>query len=93
MSESKDSEGKVSPELIDELQRSGRMVFLQMTGYTAAEIAGFGDLVRIPEEKVQELLQKKTELEIANLVVEAELKHPHRIRKLHLHGKKRKKNR
>jgi hypothetical protein len=88
MSESSGSEGKISPELIDEVQRSGRTVFLQMAGYTAAQIAGFGDLVKLPEEKMQELLNNKLELEIAYLVGEAELKRPHRIRKLH--EKKRK---
>jgi hypothetical protein len=34
---------------IDEVQRSGRMVFLQTAGYTTAQIAGFGDLVKLPE--------------------------------------------
>jgi len=85
------AEGKVSPELIDELQRSGRMVFLQMAGYTTAQIAGFGDLVKLPEEKMQELLRNKTELEIAYLLGEGVEKHPRRIKKLH--GKKGKKSR
>jgi hypothetical protein len=89
MSESSGSEGKISPELIDEVQRSGRMVFLQTAGYTTAQIAGFGDLVKLPEEKIRELLQRKTEKAIANLLGEATLKHHPKIRKLHEKKRKR----
>lgn len=85
------AEGKVTPELIDELQRSGRTVFLRMAGYTPRDIAGFGDLVKLPEEKMQELLRNKTELEIAYLLGEGMENHPPQIEKLH--GKKRKKSR
>ncbi|MGA2973491.1 MAG: hypothetical protein ABSE39_12840 [Candidatus Bathyarchaeia archaeon] len=81
------AESKVSPEMIDELLRTGRLVFLQTAGCTAAEIAGFGDLVRLPEEKMQELLHNKTEKTIASLLGEATLKHDPRI--LKLHGKKK----
>jgi len=89
MSESSGSERKISPELIDEMQRSGRMVFLKTAGYAAAEIAAFGDLVKLPEEKVKELLQRKTEKAIASLLGEALLKHPPRIQKLHGKARKR----
>jgi hypothetical protein len=90
MSESGGTEGKITSELIDELQRSGRTVFLRIAGYIPKDIAGFGDLVKLPEEKMQELLRNRTELEIAYLLGEAMEKHPPRIKKLH--GKKRKKS-
>ena len=89
MSESSGSERKISPELIDEMQRSGRMVFLKTAGYTTAEITGFGDIIKLPEEKMKELLQRKTEKAIASLLGEALLKHPPRIQKLHGKARKR----
>ena len=90
MSESSDFDGKITPELIDELQRSGRMVFLKTAGYTTAEIMGFGDIIKLPEEKVKELLHRKTEKAIASLLGETLLKRRPRIRKLHGKTRKRK---
>ena len=89
MPESSGSEAKITTELIDEVQRSGRTVFLKIAGYTPTEIAGFGDLVKLPEAKMQELLSKKIELEMAYLLGEAITKRPRRDKKSH--GKKQKK--
>ena len=82
---------KTQRERTDELLRTGRLVFLQTAGYTAAQITGFGDLVRLPDEKMQELLHSKTEKAIASLLGEATQKHHPRVMKLH--RQKRKKSR
>lgn len=82
---------KTQRERTDELLRTGRLVFLQTAGYTAAQIAGFGDLVRLPDGTMQELLHSKTEKAIASLVGEAAQKYHPRIIKLH--RKKQKKSR
>lgn len=73
----------------DELLRSGRLVFLQTAGYTAAQISGFGDLLKLTDEKVSELLHHKAENAIANMLGEKLQKRKHRVRKLG--GRKRKK--
>jgi hypothetical protein len=54
-------EGAKTPqERAVELLRTGRLVFLQTTGYTEEEIRGLGDLAILPAEKMQELLKQKT---------------------------------
>lgn len=37
------------------------MAFLRAVRYSDADIVGFGDLGKMPEERLQELLRKKTE--------------------------------
>lgn len=77
-------------EKVTELLRSGRLVFLQTAGYTAAQIAGYGDLAALPSEAMNSLLHEKTELAIANIIGESLQKHPPPVRKIG-RGRKRKK--
>ena len=55
----------------DELLRTGRLVFLQTAGFTAARIVGFGDLTKLPNEKMSELLHNRMENAIANMLGES----------------------
>jgi hypothetical protein len=73
----------------DELLRSGRLVFLQVAGYTEAQITGFGDLLKLTDEKVNELLHHQAENAIANALGEKIQKHKPRIKRLG--GKKHRK--
>jgi len=57
MSEDKDRKTR---EKAEDLLRSGRLVFLQTAGYKQAEILGFGDLAKLPAEKMIELLHRVT---------------------------------
>jgi len=50
---------KTGRERANELLRSGRVVFLETAGYTAAQITGLRDLALVPSEKVSELLRRK----------------------------------
>jgi hypothetical protein len=43
---------KTGRERANELLRSGRLVFLETAGYTAAQITGLGDLALVPSQKV-----------------------------------------
>jgi hypothetical protein len=74
---------KTGRERANELLRSGRLVFLETAGYTAAQITGLGDLALVPSEKVSELLRRKA----LDAVARAILKRRTRVRVL---GKKRK---
>jgi hypothetical protein len=50
---------KTGEERANELLRSGRLVFLETAGYTAAQITGLGDLAAVTSEKMSGLLHKK----------------------------------
>lgn len=76
-------------ERVDELLRSGRLVFLQTSGYTPSQITGFGDLAKLPDEKMSELLQHQIDNAIANMLGEKLQKQKRRVRKLG--GRKRRK--
>lgn len=82
--------GKTREEKTNELLRTGRLVFLQAAGYTAAQITGYGDLAALPSEAMNSLLHEKTELAIANIIGESLQKHPPPVRKIG-RGRKRKK--
>lgn len=74
---------KTGRERANELLRSGRLVFLETAGYTAAQITGLGDLALVPSEKVSQLLRQKA----LDAVARAILKRRPRVRVV---GKKRK---
>ena len=57
-------------------------MFLQVSGYTAVQIAGFGDLARLPDEKMSELLHFKADNAIANALGENLQKPRPRVKKL-----------
>jgi hypothetical protein len=80
---------KARQEKADELLRSGRLVFLQVSGYTPARIAGFGDLLKLTDEKVDELLQHQIDNAIARALGEKLLEQKRRVKKLR--GRKRRK--
>jgi len=83
------SEGEVSKtgkERANEMLRSGRLVFLETAGYTAAQITGLGDLAFVPSEKVSELLRKKA----LEAVARSQLKRRTRVQLLRKRRRKRK---
>jgi hypothetical protein len=57
-------------------------VFLQTAGYTAVQIAGFGDLATLPDEKVSELLHKKADDAILKALGESLRKHRLRVKRV-----------
>jgi hypothetical protein len=81
---------KVRQQKADELLRTGRLVFLQTAGYTTAEIAGFGDLTKLPSGTMGELLHNKSVNAIANLLGEGLKKERGlRVRKMRRRGQKK----
>jgi hypothetical protein len=68
---------KTREERANELLRSGRLVFLETAGYTAAKITGLGDLAALPLETMSTLLHRKAEEAVAKALGE-----PPKIRKL-----------
>lgn len=83
-----EGEAKTGEERANELLRSGRLVFLQTAGFTIAQITGLGDLARLPDEKMSELLHNKADNAIANALGESLRKHRLRVRRVG--GRKRK---
>jgi hypothetical protein len=77
---------KTGKERANELLRSGRRVFLETAGYTAAQILGLGDLALVPSEKISELLRKKA----LEAVARSQLKRRTRVELLKKKRKKRK---
>jgi hypothetical protein len=76
------AEGESREKRADELLRSGRLVFLQTAGYTTAQIIGFGDLTKLPDEKMSELLHNKIDNAIANILGESMQKQHRRVKKI-----------
>jgi len=83
---SEDKVSKTGKERANELLRSGRLVFFETAGYTAAQIAGLGDLALVPSEKVSELLRKKA----LEAIARSQLKHRTRVQPLRKKRQKRK---
>lgn len=54
-----DEAASIRLEKAKELLRSGRLVFLQTTGYSSEEILKLGDLASVSSEKVNALLERK----------------------------------
>jgi hypothetical protein len=77
---------KTGKERANELLRSGRLVFLETAGYTAAQITGLGDLALVPSEKVSELLRKKA----LDAIARSRLKRRTRVQLLRKKRRKRK---
>jgi hypothetical protein len=72
---------KTRQEKADEFLRGGRLVCLQMVGYTAAQISRLGDLAAVPAETIRSLLQQKVELAIARALGQSLQKRRPRIKK------------
>lgn len=73
---------KTNEEKANELLKSGRLVFLQTMGYTAAEITRLGDLAAVPPETMRALLHRKAEGAVARALGESIQRHHPRVGKL-----------
>jgi hypothetical protein len=79
---------KTNEEKANALLKSGRLVFLQTMGYTAAEITRLGDLAAVPPETMSTLLHRKAEGAVARALGESLQRDHLRVAKLGVRKKR-----